>query len=180
MRRDLTPGEFGQMLAGFARHAFRLELQHQYLEPAEADAFAAHLAGTPMDPLEIPGMTDWLTQLRTLTGEGRLMQRVRVQEEPPTPYQAWERELGHLNVDAGEIIGYMTRAKAYEVDLLPAAGTQDWWLLDDTALIVMTFDNDGHRIATELVDDATAVDQARAWRDLAIRHSVPDGPERTP
>ena len=67
---------------------------------------------------------------------------------------------------------YLTRDRAHEIGLLPAAGDQDWWLLDSAQLIVMRFDREGHRIENKLVTDPATVLQACKWRDLAVHHSV--------
>jgi hypothetical protein len=68
----------------------------------------------------------------------------------------------------------MTRATAHDIGLLPAAGNTDWWLFDDNRLILMHFDDAGHRIENEEETDAAIVAQARVWRDLAVHHSTPD------
>jgi hypothetical protein len=105
---------------------------------------------------------------------GRRLERVRVHDNPPTDYQRWERWAGRWNIEAGELIRYMERATAHDVGLLPAAGDTDWWLLDDSNVILMRFDKAGNRIHTELTDDPRIVAQASKWWDLAVRHSVPE------
>jgi hypothetical protein len=76
------------------------------------------------------------------------------------------------NFAAGERICYLSRKDAHRVGLLPAAGPHDWWLLDDNRLIVMTFNHDGEWISNELDTDPNATARARAWRNLAVRHST--------
>jgi hypothetical protein len=100
------------------------------------------------------------------------MERVRVQEDPPTGYQRFERWLDQWNIPAGETMRYMTRQRAHEVGLLPAAGHDDWWLLDSDRLIVMRFAPGGRRVANELVTDPETVLQACKWRDLAVHHAT--------
>ncbi len=170
----LTDSEFGAALAGIAHTAFRLELQRVYVEPSEAEVMRRWRAGDRHGHLDSPDLQAWWAMLRDHTSQGKTVTRVRVQEEPPTWYQEWERWIGQWNTAAGEHTRYMTRAKAYEVELLPAAGNKDWWLLDSARLIVMSFDDEGHRVATDLVTDPTIVAQACAWRDLAVHHSTPD------
>ncbi len=172
MGRPLTGEEFGELFRGYERTAFRLELQRQYSEPIEADTFAKFVAGDPQPPTEVPELAAWFTQVREQTTRGLRMERVRVHEDPPTDYQRWERWIGAWNIASGEVMRYMTRAKAREVGLLPAAGDKDWWLLDETQLIVMTFDGEGRRLSMELITDQADIDQACTWRDLAIRHST--------
>jgi hypothetical protein len=173
---SLTDTEFGELMRTFERSAFRLELQRAYSEPSEHDTVARFLAGDPQPPTEVADLVEWFEQITALTAAGRHVERVRVHEDPPTGYQRWERWMGAWNIRAGETIRYMTREKAHQIGLLPAAGDRDWWLLDEQLLIVMTFDDRGHRLDTELVTSPEIVEQARAWRDLAVQNSAPDQP----
>jgi hypothetical protein len=171
--RVLGREEFNRLLATPARAAFRLELQDEYREPVEVDTVARFTAGHPQDPTEVPALRDWYDLIRRLSRAGRHIGRVRVHSDPPTMYQQWERWAGRWNVDAGEVVQYLTRQRAEEIGLLPAAGVADWWLLDDERLILMHFDAE-YRRTDELTDDPGLVEQARAWRDLAVQHGVLD------
>lgn len=168
----LSDGEFLGTLLSFEHTAFRLELQRSYAEPNEAPQFAAFLRGDPQPGPDDPVLRDWYRSVAEHTAQGGRMERVRVQEDPPTDYQRFERWLDQWNIPAGEVMRYMTRDRAYEIGLLPAAGTADWWLLDSARLIVMRFDAAGHRTVNELITDPETVLQACMWRDLAVHHSV--------
>ncbi|WP_405149380.1 hypothetical protein OG589_14335 [Sphaerisporangium sp. NBC_01403] len=169
--RVLAATEFGNVLHDFEHTAFRLELQPSYLEAEEAGLLAAFLRGDPEPPTTVGGLREWYDRIAQHVKQGKRIERVRVQEEPPTDYQRFERWLDRWNLRAGETMRYMTRQRAHEVGLLPAAGTTDWWLLDSSRLIVMHFDDEGHRIHNELVTDPAVVIQACTWRDLAVHHS---------
>lgn len=169
----LTDDEFAEQLRTFDHTAFRLELQPAYSEPSEHDTVAKFLAGDPEPPTDVPGLSAWFQQINELTQQGKRVERVRVHDEPPTDYQRWERWIGRWNVEAGERISYLTREKAHEIGLLPAAGDVDWWLLDSTRLILMRFDEVGHRINNELVTNPATIVQACAWRDLAVHYAAP-------
>jgi hypothetical protein len=171
--RVLDEEEFGRHLGSVRHTAFRLELQPAYAEPVEEGLLADFLAGDPEPPALIEGFAAWYAQVTNLTEQGCRFERVRVQEDPPTAYQRWERWVGRWNCEAGEKIRYMTREKAHDVGLLPAAGDRDWWLLDSERLIVMDYDDESRRISSQLVDDIDAVVRARAWWDLAIHNSAP-------
>jgi hypothetical protein len=171
---DLTEDEFAETLHSFEHTAFRLELQLAYAEPTERDTLAKFAAGEPEPPTEVPILRHWYERVRGHTQLGKSINRVRVHEDPPTGYQQWERWIGAWNSDAGEVIRYMTRQKAFEIGLLPAAGDRDWWLLDSNRLIVMHFDESGYRYRNSLVTDPAAISQACAWRDLAVQNSAPD------
>jgi hypothetical protein len=171
--RRLTEEQFGQALASFGHTAFRLELQSAYAEPCEADLLAAWNRGERPDPAEtVPELRDWYEQVAGQARAGKRVERVRVQRLPPTPYQQFERWLDRWNLGAGEVMRYITRSRAEEIGLLPAAGDTDWWLLDSSRLVVMRFDRAGRRVGTELVTNPKAVIKACAWRDLAVHHSV--------
>lgn len=172
MSRTLTDDEWAELLKEFEHSAFRLEQQPSYMVDVETGTVARFLAGDPQDPREIPHLDSWFDQIARLTAEGRKVGRVRIVEDPPTGYQRWEQWLGRWNAEAGETIRYLTRQCALEVGVLPAAGSDDWWLLDDERLIVMHFDKDGRLGQTELVADPDRVTSAQSVRDLAIRHSA--------
>lgn len=174
----LNDAQFADALRSFRQTAFRLELQPAYAEPIEEDTVRRFLAGDPQPPTEVPGLREWFEQVATITSQGKRIERVRVHEDPPTPYQQWERWAGKWNIKAGEVIRYMTRTRAHEVGLLPAATDVDWWLLDSSQLIAMRFDNGGRRTATQLVTESASVVQACSWWDLAANHSTPDDARR--
>jgi hypothetical protein len=175
----LTADEFADAFRTFADTAFRLELQPAYAESVEQETVAKFLAGQPEPPTEVPAIRDWHAQVARMAGEGRRIERVRVHEDPPTDYQRWERWAGQWNVEAGETIHYLTRQQAETAGLLPAAGTDDWWLFDSSRLIVMRFDEHHQRVSNELFTDREHIQRARAWRDLAVRTATGHTPATT-
>jgi hypothetical protein len=170
--QPLTGAEFGEAIHQFEHTAFRLELQGSYAEPEEDDLYAAFLRGNAPAPTTVPELAEWYQRVSEHTRQGKRIGRVRVQQDPPTDYQQFERWLDPWNIRAGETMRYLTRQRAHEIGLLPAVGNTDWWLLDSSKLVVMRFDGEGHRIQNELITDPEAVIQACKWRDLAVHHSV--------
>lgn len=175
---QLSDNEWAEQLRAFDRTAFRWECQPAYTEAEESDTVARFLAGDPEPPVEVPELAEWFDQVRRLTATGRRIARVRVHDDPPTPYQRWVRWIDAWNTEAGETIRYVTRGHARAAGLGPALGDVDWWLMDDERLIVMRFDAAGHRVENELVTDPERVEQACTWRDLAVHHSTPDNDVR--
>ncbi|MBL0886196.1 hypothetical protein HGK34_07920 [Myceligenerans sp. I2] len=109
----------------------------------------------------------WCDQIRDQTARGVRVERVRVHQDPPTDYQRWVRWVGRWNEEAGEVMYYTTPERVAAVGL-QVAGADDWWLLDDTALIRMTYQQPG--IATSyLVTDPAEVGKAREWWQLALQ-----------
>ncbi len=170
--RHLTEAAFGETLASFSHTAFRLELQPAYAEPSETSLVAAYLRGDPPPATTVPELRGWYEQVAAQVRDGKRVERVRVQQAPPTGYQQFERWLDQWNIPAGETIRYLTRRRAYEIGLLPAADGADWWLLDSSRLIVMRFDWEGRRVSNLLVTEPETVIKACMWRDLAVHHSV--------
>ncbi len=169
MRITLVGDQFGQLLATFKRSAFRLELQPKYEVTYERDTLTKFLAGNPEPPTEVEALRGWFMQIKQQVADGKTIERVRVFDEPPTPYQQWEAWMERWNAEAGEIIHTISRSQATTAGLLPAAGQQDFWLFDDYLLMTMAYNDVGRRIHTELTDEEPAVQQARSWRDLAVR-----------
>ncbi|CAM3497699.1 DUF6879 family protein [Stackebrandtia soli] len=165
--------ELSQVLQSARYSLFRLELQPVYGEPEEATYVERFTAGSPVDPTTTPSTT-WYEQVRCWRRAGIRIERVRVHEDTPTDYQKWERWVGAWNIDAGEVMRYLTRSQAHTIGLLPAAGTTDWWLLDSNRVVTLHFNHEHQRIRTELTTDPTFVVQANEWRDLAVHHSHPE------
>ena len=174
----LSEAEFWENLHDFQHSAFRLELQADYREPGETDLADAWLAGDRVTPESDSGLAEWFRRVREHVAAGRTVSRVRVHADPPTDYQRWERWLGQWNTAAGETIRYLTQPQAHEIGLLPAAGDEDWWLYDNTRLLVMRF-ADGRRVENEIITDRMIVHRACEWRDLAVLHGGLDNHQAT-
>jgi hypothetical protein len=158
-----------ELLGSFRHSAYHLEQQAHYA--ADLDQYRVWLAGdrTPLPELW-PGFRDWCDLVRSHTVAGRRVERVRILDEPPTPYQQWELWGGRWNTTAGEIIRYLARRTATDIGLIPAVGPDDFWLLDNRRLITLAWDTDGSRGPTRLVTDPDRVTAARKWWAIAAEH----------
>jgi hypothetical protein len=168
MGKPISDDEFADLLRTFERTAFRLEAQDAYPDDYEQEDLRLFLAGTPRRPDELGWFRPWAEQVRRQTRQGKHIGRVRVQSEPPTGYQRWERWVGAWNIAAGEDIRYMTRSEAARIGL-PL--DHDWWLLDGRRLIVMTFA--GNVRTQELITDPLIVGEHASWQDIAVRSAAP-------
>jgi hypothetical protein len=174
----LTEAEWSEQLRTFDHTAFRFESQPVYAEAEEAETVQRFLEGSPQPPTEVPELRAWFDQVAGLVAQGRRVERVRVHDEPPTPYQRWVRWIDQWNAAAGEFIRYITRTQAHAAGLGPALTNVDWWLMDGQRLIVMRFDANGRRVQNELVTDPEQVALACTWRDLAVQHGTLDNDVR--
>ncbi|GAA4701514.1 DUF6879 family protein [Phytohabitans rumicis] len=176
MGEQLTGEDFNSLFRYFTDTAFRLEVQPVYTVTDERESFEEFLVGEPRPVTEFPFYAAWLDQIRTVTSQGRRVERVRVLEEPPTDYQRWEMWSGQYNIEAGEAIHYLTRSRAIEIDL-PVQ--DDWWLFDGQRLALMRFTPDGEPLGGEIISEAETVAQHCLWWDLAVQHSTPATEHRT-
>jgi hypothetical protein len=149
--------------------AFRLETQPVYrTSVAEEEAFARFMAGAPQPPSELPPWQSWLDQMRELTRQGKTISRVRIVDDPPTDYQRWAMWATRYHLEAGEDIRYLPRATAGTLGI-PRG---DWWLFDDTSLVLIAFMDDGHLDGRTLVTDPAVISRHSTWRALAASHAT--------
>lgn len=166
MRRTLTDAEYREQFA-YKRGARRVELQPQYWVSGERASFEWFLAGKPEPFPEIEGMRAWLDNAAKRKTAGISVERIRVHQDPPTDYQRWLRLLDPPYLAAGDRIDYLTTRQADMAGLLGVAA-RDWWFFDDERLVVMTHDEEGRKIRSELITDEPELNRARAWWDLAV------------
>ncbi len=170
MNRRLTPTDFDDAFRYFRHTAFRLECQPTYAVSVEREALADYLRGEPRPAPDYAYYATWLNKVRATVGAGRVIQRVRILETPPSPYQQFELHMARWNLDAGETLRTLDRATAHTAGL---PDRDDWWLFDDEAVALMRFDPDGIPQGGVIVTDPLTVSRYCKWRDLAVHHSTP-------
>lgn len=162
----ITRAQLLELLNAFDDSAWHGEAQPTYDLTYEAEEFGKFRAGQPTPPPLVDWWQPWLARVRDLTAEGKTIGRVRVLDEPPTDYQAWQAFALRWHVEAGERIVCVTRSQARAAGMSLDA---DWWLFDDRLLVTMRFVQPGSPASMALTDDSKIVAQYAAWRDLAIR-----------
>lgn len=175
MNTAVSEDDFSRLLGSFERTAFRLETRDAYALGYERRDFERFLEGTPVPPPDLDWWRPWLDQITRQASEGKQISRVRILAEPPSDYQRWELWAAPWHAAAGEQIGYLPRSRA---DTLGLPLDHDWWLLDDTRLIIMRFTPDGEIDGKTLTDDRAVTGPYRAWRDTAVRNSTPAAQHR--
>lgn len=114
----------------FATHrvAFRLEGRPDYSDPRE-QASLLHYRDTGA-PLPLPG--PWLDLVRTATGSGVTIRRLRLVSAPLSFYEAWELRVIAANVEAGEQIRVLPRRRRpYQRDVWVFDQAAYWLRYDD-------------------------------------------------
>ena len=149
----------------FTREAFRLETLPTYAVASEDDELRAFLA---TGRLVIPDDDPWLVRVRHFRATGRWIGRVHVVRHPLTDYLRYEFAVYAHTVQAGEDVRILDLTGHGDPDL-PA---QDFWLFDDSRVVRMDYDADGHQLGRELL---TEIDPAQyvTWKQRALELSVP-------
>jgi hypothetical protein len=156
--------DLGGLLSSFQRSAFRLEVLDRYTIPGEEDWLEAFRRDGSIPDLT-PESYPWLKLLADAAAAGRTVQRVHIVSEPLSEYVRWELGMYRLLAAAGEDVRIADRGRYPELAELGP----DFWLLDNTTVAVMHYDQEGRYLGAELADDAAPY---RAQRDLALRRSV--------
>jgi hypothetical protein len=161
----VSPKEFADLFSSFANTAFRLETRDFYDDDSEHEPFRRFLAGEPADD---SWTADFCEAVRSRVAEGKRIERVRVVTEPHSDYVRWSLTVARLNVQAGEDIRYLPRAKAQELGL----PDEDYWLFDSRRAAVLRFDDADRLLGAELIEDPAEVVKRCHWRDMARHHAI--------
>lgn len=168
-RRIDTLGEdFGQLFARFEHTAYRLETLQHYSIPYEDEPLRRFNTGLtrPADSAK----DEWTSFLREAVSVGKTIQRVHLVQEPPSDYLRYELAWSYdESVEAGEDV----RIIPFLPDQWPGSlPDHDYWLFDSRDLWVMTYDDAGRFLYTELSEDAAEIVRHGYWRDTALHQAI--------
>lgn len=168
----LTVEEFGACFDRFSNDVFRLEALQQYTVAEEAPRVEAFARGEPR-PERSVRTSDWLARIaRTVTVQGKTWRRLHAVTLPLSRYLRYQL-VGYVESQAcGEQVRLLNNTTdPYQLD-----GIEDFWLFDaDTGkpyAVAMDYDDQGHWLGAELVDDPDQIDRYRSIRDRLWDESV--------
>ncbi|MGW2513029.1 DUF6879 family protein [Streptomyces scopuliridis] len=93
---------------------------------------------------------DWLGLVSATTGRGVQVRRARIVSEPVSDYIRFEYEVtDELNIAAGEKVRWLPRRRATDI-ALPG---NDFWLFDESLVLVNHFDGEGDSLEHEVTAD---------------------------
>lgn len=169
----LIAEEWRQLFAGFRQDASHLELRDVYGVAGEASRFSRWLAGERESYEEVAAwFSDWTDKVREHTRAGRSVRRVRVVTEPISDYIVFEHHDTPHNLAAGEDIRWLPRHRLPAGVVLPVGGN-DFWLFDDSTVVVNHFNDDGGSDGKELITDPAVVAECVRVRDLLWGLAIP-------
>ncbi|WP_026415987.1 DUF6879 family protein [Actinomadura oligospora] len=161
----LAGDDWRKFFDSYRRDAFRLETLPVYGVPEEDEEFRVW---RETGRLDIPEDDPWLVRVRRFRETGRSIGRVHVLIRPLTEYLRFEFAFYPHSSQAGEEIRILDVTDRPN----PLAGAQDFWLFDDTHVVLMHYADDGTQTSRELLDDADPTPYIEQKR-LALAHSVP-------
>lgn len=157
--------ELGALLGSFNAVSWRWECRGDY-SAIDAALLQRWRDGLGRDPeIDKP----WVDYVRDLRRRGIRFERARLLADPVPEYQRCILDFTYMNVDAGEDIRWLPHAVAEHV----GAPTHDFYLFDDTRVVVLDFDEVGLLSGLRSTTDVETVSQHRCWRDLIWAHAEP-------
>ncbi|MGQ0573863.1 MAG: DUF6879 family protein [Pseudonocardia sp.] len=164
----LSAEQFLTLFDQVERDALRLESRRCTDLADERAELRAFLAGELPEVMEWEpdGWTEMVTRARCA---GRRVRRVRVVDEPLTPYQRYMVYTGQRNTAVGEDVGYLARARADRLHL----PDHDFWVLDGARVLLLWFSDDGRYLGADVVADPALVARHERWVHRALAAALP-------
>ncbi|MEU9608635.1 DUF6879 family protein [Streptomyces sp. NPDC048057] len=162
----LLDGEsWSRRFAEIKHEAWRLEALPQYLVPQEAEEFSAFREGRSPTPYTASAYTERVSRQRN---EGKRNGRVHIVTQPLSDYLRFEfsRYYG-VHVQAGDNIRILDVTNRPN----PLEGVQDFWMFDQSEVVLMNYEADGTQINREVFEGD--VSPFVEYQRIAIAESVP-------
>ncbi|MEU5977439.1 DUF6879 family protein [Streptomyces sp. NPDC047315] len=162
----LLDGEnWSRRFAGIKHEAWRLEALPQYLVRQEAEEFSAFREGRSLTPYTGSAYTERVSRQRT---EGKRNGRVHIVTQPLSDYLRFEfSRYYRVHVQAGDDIRILDVTNRPN----PLEGVQDFWMFDQSEVVLMNYEDDGTQINREVFEGD--VSPFVEYQRIAIAASVP-------
>lgn len=151
--------------------AYHLEMRDTYAVREELADIAQWRAGHWGPREDAESKAGWLALMRATVARGVTVRRTRIVSEPVTEYIRFEYEGTPQNIEAGEQVRWLPRARASGL-ALPG---NDCWVFDGTTVLFNHFTGDGGWVGNELTTDphvaALCAKAFDAVWNLGIPHS---------
>lgn len=168
----LSEDQLETLFSTFKRSAFRLETLDYYGVEHDMEELDKYLAGEPLSPVLPEDVAAWRERITAWVAEGKRYYRVHVVQSPLNDYLRFECEWGYAYTQkTGEEIFILDTAERPRPEDLPG---EDFWLLDDTKVLLMHYDEEGCYVGAELLPESEAPRYCR-YREMAVAAAVPFG-----
>jgi hypothetical protein len=156
--------DLSALLDNAKRSAFRLETLPQYLVPQEEAKLAAWRRGERIR--RTPENNAWLAELKQIVAGGIRWYRVHILDYPLCEYSQFELYSYQDSAAVGQETFIADRAEHDELRDLH----EDFWLVDGEVAVRMVYDDEGHFLRPEPIED---VRPYLAVRDTAMQCAAP-------
>jgi len=161
--------QWTEQFRSFKNHAFRLEVLQEYAEPSEKKAFEEFLTRGVVSPEFI---SDWCDMVAQHVEQGRSMSRVHVVDLPLSKYLLFEIEGAYkYTIEAGEDISMLDRATLSPE--LQALAAEDFWLFDDSKVMVQDYSQAGALLHSRITEDPKLLEYYRGIREEMLKGAMP-------
>lgn len=171
-----------ELFSNFTKSAFRLESLPEYRIESERVAFEEFLKTGQADMSKEENLLSWCKMIEEKKASGATIDRARIICSPATDYTRFEMTCAYpLTTQAGETIRLLSEddfdiaCDEEELDVVfNRWGALDFWLFDDSRLLIMDYDDDGTWVGTNESQDEEDIKDAMRIRDavMAISHFV--------
>lgn len=160
-----TLPDFNELFHATQRTAVHLEMRDSYTRDKSFDDWQA---GRYFDPAD--RWRSWYDLVRETTARGVEIRRARIVSEPVSQYIRFEHAVTDgLNIAAGEQVRWLPRRQATAL-ALPG---NDFWLFDNSTLLINHFAGDDSSRGAEILDDEDATELCGDAFETAWRHAIP-------
>ncbi|MFB4196017.1 DUF6879 family protein [Streptomyces carpaticus] len=157
--------DFDELLNNAQHTAYHLEMRDGYMLDG---SYAAWKANGQLDPRN--QWPWWYNLVSSAVSRGVAVHRARIISEPISSYIRFEHEVtGPLNVKAGEKVRWLPRRLATDI-ALPG---NDFWLFDNTTLLINHFAGNGDMTGKEIVTDPAVAELCASAFDKVWERATP-------
>ncbi|MFB7719410.1 DUF6879 family protein [Nocardia sp. NPDC056100] len=164
--RHLQGDDFLGLFRSDWRRAFHFEAQDTYNVSDEAEPLRKFRAGESDD---YEWCREWDDLIKEQTGQGKIVQRVRMVSVPPVEYTRFGITVAPLNISAGEDVRWLPRPLIDPSEL----AHDDYWLFDENLVAFVIFRADGDASGVAVSDDPVLVGHCIAVRDRVWKLALP-------
>lgn len=166
MRTDLPGPEWEAIIESATASAWRLEQQPLYASDVATGWPDRWRDGDLTPPDYMVEFAD--SFLGDYIAAGKTRERIRIVDDPPTWFQEWADWAADVHRSKGERYHRIARAEAAALDIIDDP-LVDWWLIDDSTVVLMRFDAAGNMLSVDVDDSAEAVERCKEIRSIVLR-----------
>jgi hypothetical protein len=168
----LTAEEWNQLFTSTQREALHLEMRDWYAVDDEKERFSRFLASGHRDhEAEAEERRPWLEAVRRATQKGVSIRRARIVSEPVTDYTRFLYDGTDRTIEAGEDVRWLPRKRASAI-ALPG---NDFWLFDETTVLINHFTGNGNSAGQEPSTDPALAKLCKAAFEAVWKVAIPHG-----